>query len=367
MIDRGMGFPADGVDNHGWKLYITSLVMIISSGLFVVARCIARYSIHKLGSDDVAIIVSLISSVLLSTYIQLAIHHGYGMHKADLEKPDLRMALKMFFIAQTPYKATVCLNKVAAILLYLRLFVTKSFRIWSFVVLGVVVGYSIGGIAATIWQCVPIKGAWDKSVDAKCIDSNKFWVAYAVLNILTDVMVLALPIMPIVRLQTSRREKLLLCCIFLLGGFVTITSILRVTSVSNSLRNKKDMTWNFIDRGVWTLIEANLGIIAACLPVLRQPLGKLFPRIFGSTKKSSLYYTGPGGPAKGYNLSDIAARSPRPGIWKSDASGSEQVISVGGPQTEASRESDERCIIANTVKGSDYGSELATHKPGLSR
>ncbi|KAF5552573.1 integral membrane protein [Fusarium mexicanum] len=292
MIDRGMGFPADGVDNHGWKLYITSLVMIISSGLFVIARCIARYSIHKLGSDDVAIIVSLISSVLLSTYIQLAIHHGYGMHKEDLEKPDLRMALKMFFIAQTPYKATVCLNKVAAILLYLRLFVTKSFRVWSFVVMGVVVGYSIGGIAATIWQCVPIKGAWDKSFDAKCIDSNKFWVAYAVLNILTDVMVLALPIMPIMRLQTSRREKLLLCCIFLLGGFVTITSILRVTSVSNSLRNKKDMTWNFIDRGVWTLIEANLGIIAACLPVLRQPMG-------------------PGAPAKGYNFKPESIRSPR--------------------------------------------------------
>ncbi|EXL51972.1 hypothetical protein FOCG_07785 [Fusarium oxysporum f. sp. radicis-lycopersici 26381] len=367
MIDRGMGFPADGIDNHGWKLYITSLVMIISSGLFVVARCIARYSIHKLGSDDVAIIVSLISSVLLSTYIQLAIHHGYGMHKDDLEKPDLRMALKMFFIAQTPYKATVCLNKVAAILLYLRLFVTKSFRVWSFVVLGVVVGYSIGGIAATIWQCVPIKGAWDKSVDAKCIDSNKFWVAYAVLNILTDVMVLALPIMPIMRLQTSRREKLLLCCVFLLGGFVTITSILRVTSVSNSLKNKKDMTWNFIDRGVWTLIEANLGIIAACLPVLRQPMGKLFPRIFGSTKKSSLYYTGSGGPAKGYNLSDIAAQSPRPGLWKSDASRSEQIVSIGGPQTEASRDSDERCIIADSVKGSDFGSELATHKPDLSR
>lgn len=147
------------------------------------------------------------------------------MHKADLEKPDLRMALKMFFIAQTPYKATVCLNKVAAILLYLRLFVTKSFRVWSFVVLGVVVGYSIGGIAATIWQCVPIKGAWDKSVDAKCINSNKFWIAYAVLNILTDVMVLALPILPIMRLQTSRREKLLLCCIFLLGGLYVQTRI----------------------------------------------------------------------------------------------------------------------------------------------
>jgi hypothetical protein len=66
-----MGFPADGVDNHGWKLYITSLVMIISSGLFVVARCIARHSIHKLGSDDVAIIVSLVSCSTLPMVAKL--------------------------------------------------------------------------------------------------------------------------------------------------------------------------------------------------------------------------------------------------------------------------------------------------------
>ncbi|KAF4342089.1 integral membrane protein [Fusarium beomiforme] len=307
MIDRGVGFPSDGVDNHGWKLYITSLVMIIAAGLFVIARCIARYSIQKLGSDDVAIILSLISSVLLSTFIQLAIHHGYGMHKADLEKPELRMALKMFFIAQTPYKAT----------------------------------------------CVPIKGAWDKSVNATCIDSNKFWVAYAVLNVVTDIMVLGLPIMPIMRLQTSAREKLLLCCIFLLGGFVTITSILRVTSVSNSLKNKKDQTYNFIDRGIWTLIEANLGIITACLPVLRQPLGKLFPRIFGSTKKSSLYYTGPGSHPKGYNLSDIAAQAPHVGVWKGDASRSDQVIAIGGTKVNTNRDSDEQCMIREAGKASN--------------
>ncbi|KPA35833.1 integral membrane protein, partial [Fusarium langsethiae] len=283
--------------------------MIITAGLFVVARCMARYSIHKLGSDDVAILVSLLCSVLLSTFIQLAIHHGYGMHKHDIDKPDLRMALKMFFIAQTPYKATVCLNKVAAILLYLRVFVTKSFRVCSYAVMGVVVGYSIGGIGATIWQCVPIAGAWDKRVDATCIDSSKFWVAYAVLNILTDVMVLGLPILPIMRLQTSVRQKLLLSCIFLLGGFVTITSILRVTSVSNSLKNKEDQTYNFIERGIWTLIEANVGIIVACLPVLRQPMGQLFPRLFGSTKKSSVYFEGAGNHSKGYNLSNLSTHA----------------------------------------------------------
>jgi hypothetical protein len=48
------------------------------------------------------------------------------------------------------------------------------------------------------------------------------------------------------------------------------------------------MVGSFIPRGVWTLIEANTGIICACLPMLKQPLTILFPRIFrGSTTDQS--------------------------------------------------------------------------------
>lgn len=47
-------------------------------------------------------------------------------------------------------------------------------------------------------------------------------------------------------------------------------------------------TGSFIRRGVWTLIEANTGIICACLPMLKQPLTIIFPRLFrGTTKDQS--------------------------------------------------------------------------------
>jgi len=58
-----MGFPADGVDNHGWKLYITSMAMIILAGLAVVVRCISRVSLYNFGIDDIVIIISLVSTL----------------------------------------------------------------------------------------------------------------------------------------------------------------------------------------------------------------------------------------------------------------------------------------------------------------
>ena len=227
-----LGFPADGVDDQGWKLYIASLVAIIVAGLTVVARIATRISTHNLGWDDAAIVLSLVRrapvllssanlqcfSVVVSVFMQLAVQNGYGMHKADLTSDQIHIVLRDFFIAQSPYKATVCLNKVSTVLLYLRIFISRGFRIAAFTVLGIVVAWSIGGICATIWQCVPIRGAWDIKAHARCIDSGKFWIAYAVMNVLTDVMVLALPIPSILKLQLSRREKVLLCCLFLLGG-----------------------------------------------------------------------------------------------------------------------------------------------------
>lgn len=60
----GMGFPADGLENHGWKLYITSLVMIIASGLFVTARCVTRIRASKFGRDDAAMLLSLVGEII---------------------------------------------------------------------------------------------------------------------------------------------------------------------------------------------------------------------------------------------------------------------------------------------------------------
>lgn len=150
--------------------------------------------------------------------MQLAISHGYGMHKADLSSDELHSALKLFFIAQAPYKVTVCLNKVSTVILYLRLFPSRKFRIAAFIVMGIVIAGSIGAIFASIFQCVPLAGAWDRSVPATCINSGQFWVAYAVMNIFTDVLVLALPMPVVGKLSLNTRDKAMLYGLFLLGG-----------------------------------------------------------------------------------------------------------------------------------------------------
>jgi 1-acylglycerone phosphate reductase len=144
---------------------------------------------------------------------------------------------------------------------------------------------------------------------------------------------------------------------------VTVTSILRTTSVSNSLEKKADITYNFIDRGIWTLTEANLGIISACLLVLKQPLGRLFPRLFGSTKKASLYYPDNSlGRNAGYNLSDLqGTNAVSSGLWQKQAR-LKNKTSISG-QEQSRQESDEDDIAEEYKVGNSSRQDiLAGHR-----
>lgn len=89
---------------------------------------------------------------------------------------------------------------------------------------------------------------------------------------------------------------------------VCIVSIARVVAVANSAELKKDVTGNFIPRSTLTMVEANVGIICACLPMMQQPLSMFFPRLFrasssGATKSAS---TGRSHELRGVSRSNFA-------------------------------------------------------------
>lgn len=124
-----------------------------------------------------------------------------------------------FYIAQIVYKIVIGLTKTSILLLYLRIFVRKYFRRLCYVSLFIVITWSFGSVMATVLQCLPISASWNKAVpNSRCIDSDVFWISYGILNIVTDVVILLLPVREVIRLQVPRREKIGLLVVFLLGA-----------------------------------------------------------------------------------------------------------------------------------------------------
>lgn len=157
-------------------------------------------------------------SAATSAFVILAILNGYGKHIDDLNDEQARTALKWFFAAQSPYKVTVCLNKISQLVLYRRIFTDPNFQKLVKAAVVFVVAWTVTAFLLTLLQCVPINASWDKNVHGRCINKSAFWIIYAILNILTDVAVLVIPIPQVRKLQLPWSKRCQVCFLFLLGG-----------------------------------------------------------------------------------------------------------------------------------------------------
>ncbi|EMR70299.1 putative integral membrane protein [Eutypa lata UCREL1] len=233
-----------------------------------------------MGIDDWSIIVSWAFAQTVSGLMMAACAYGFGKHIYHLSPDNRRMALKLFYVAQAFYKLTINLTKASVLLLYLRIFVQRWFRAASYVLLGIILVYMFATTASSVWQCSPIARAWDKSIPGSCINITGNWYANAGFSIATDVIILALPMLPIYQSKLPSGQKLALMVVFALGIFVTITSILRMQTIDFS-STSPDPTYDVVS-STWTIIEQNVAIICACLPMWRGLLGRLLPSVFGA-------------------------------------------------------------------------------------
>ena len=102
--------------------------------------------------------------------------------------------------------------------MYQRVFAVPQFRLIARILCGLCVAWHVAEICGCIWNCVPIKGFWDKSIPAKCVNTRNFDLQYAVINISLDAIILALPIKMVLGLQLSKARKIGLVILFLMGG-----------------------------------------------------------------------------------------------------------------------------------------------------
>ena len=73
-------------------------------------------------------------------------------------------------------------------------------------------------LLVSIFACVPVRGYWDLTTPARCINTRKLFMGNAIINIITDAVIVALPMGKVWHLQMSRGRRLAVSGMFLLGG-----------------------------------------------------------------------------------------------------------------------------------------------------
>jgi hypothetical protein len=234
----------------------------------------------------------------------------------------------MFYLDQIFYKFTINLTKLSVLFLYLSIFSQRWFRITCYASVAVVGGYAVSCIFATIFQCTPVNYVFNKKLQGHCINITAFWYANAIYNIVTDFVILASVPGVVWSLSLSTRQRIGLTLVFGLGVFVFATSILRFTTLDPASK-AHDTTFGTLKSTMWTTIEASTAVVCACLPMIRTPIQRLFPRIFPTKYGSG---TGTVSPAPGARLADSkpyeALRSP---TWQHSD------LEMGGTRREMQR------------------------------
>ncbi|OQE27988.1 hypothetical protein PENFLA_c005G06677 [Penicillium flavigenum] len=267
----------------GQQLIGVSVAIAAIQIIIVGARFYTRY-IQRVanGIDDYLMIPALIASLAQSAlYIYLAKRGGVGYHLEYVAQTPSKLVIlqKGLYANQIlDFPFTVAPAKISILLFYVRIFPVRKFQIFAYIVGAVVLGHGIGVLLAAIFQCSPIAYTWDKTiVGGSCFNQEAFFRYVSPPNILTDVLILAMPLPYVWKLHTHIGHKVALTGVFLLGSLGTVASILRMTIFFQESA-LTDPTWTSVKLGIWTILESGIIIIAACLPPIWPLVSKILRR-----------------------------------------------------------------------------------------
>jgi hypothetical protein len=117
------------------------------------------------------------------------------------------------------YMVAITSPKISILLLYIRIFTNRKFRIMSWIVIGIVVAHFFAtGVIAWGLICQPFAFKWDKTIDGTCGNLMASYRYAGVPNIITDVAILLLPSSQLWHLNASRMRKIGIFVTFLVGS-----------------------------------------------------------------------------------------------------------------------------------------------------
>ncbi|KAI5366572.1 hypothetical protein Slin14017_G042120 [Septoria linicola] len=265
----------------------TLLVLLI---FFLTIRFIARHASKSssseptsttagIGSDDWVALAAALGSALGCLLILVSANEGLGRSTSYSSPDQITSVLLMIWLDQINYILVMALTKTSTLLLYTRIFHAHTsehvrFRRLCWALIGIVCLTSFFLIVFAIVMCDPVDYFWTRVTrpdSGRCKDHRPYLYANTIISIITDVLVVVLPVKQILGLQMARKKKITVLGIFGLGGVVIICSIMRATKVEDAAKRTDPMV-DLAGLCIWSLVESVVSVICCCVPATYRPI-----------------------------------------------------------------------------------------------
>ncbi|KAJ5533843.1 hypothetical protein N7527_000097 [Penicillium freii] len=297
--------PKTGNKGPGMMAVMWSMTTLAT--FLVIARlCVRQRMLRNFGLDDWLIGASMIFGLLFVATTTVSVTYGYGQHMMNLEPRSAELALMWNMISFIFGIISFAIPKLAVAALLHRILnpnFTQRIIVWGLASLIAVI--AIVNILVYVTMCDPQQALWKTSMvlsgEAKCRD---IWILinYAIFNggercsmglvilvtvtdnphawtafsAFVDLFLAIYPGVVLFKLQMSLRKKIALTSAFGLGAIASATAMVKCAQI-NGLADHTDPTFSTVSLVVWTNVEANVVVIAACIPTL-QPMLELILR-----------------------------------------------------------------------------------------
>jgi len=268
----------------GYKVIITACVTWALATFFLCLRGYVKLRlIHMVKVDDWFIVIGWLFATGLSVLqFPYVYQSGLGRHLWDIPFSKFNPSFLQIVIAYAIlYQMAICFIKLSILGFYLRLSPYRMFQAAVYILIVLVISYSIILVFQIIFRCHPIPKAWDITITTGyCLSVNLVSNLNGFFDATTDCIMLFLPIPLIWRLKVPRKQKFLIALILMTSSFVCIISILRLKETFHGY-GLGDASFTFVLPAIYGLLDANIGVVCACLPHLKPILVGKLPRLLG--------------------------------------------------------------------------------------
>nr|OQO19288.1 hypothetical protein B0A51_11178 [Rachicladosporium sp. CCFEE 5018] len=261
-------------DNVNTGGIIAATILALSFAIVaVILRYIARrYQLMETYAEDWFIYLALVCKIGIDIGGIILLQNGLGRHINTLTRQQLVNFAKTQYSGSFLYPACITFVKLSILSQYRRVFAShsKAFKWQINILMALVVAWGIGIIITAMLLCQPIAKLWNPAIPGSCIDLVKFYYGIQIPNILTDLLIIIVPIKEVLTLDLTRKLKIGAITMFLLGTITLCFDIVRLVAMLQLQNHLMDATYHLTEAAIWTTIEPSVAIIAVCIPSVRS-------------------------------------------------------------------------------------------------
>ncbi|KAH8651069.1 hypothetical protein BX600DRAFT_553986 [Xylariales sp. PMI_506] len=263
------------IENGSQKLFLAfSIIFSVLPTIAVVMRILSRRIANRtLHFADYLMVASCVLLVMYQAVnISAVLVGGLGIHVKDIVErfgiaSGQEMFIKHLIVMQVMWCLDLAMTKIAILLLYLHVFTLRKFIIVAKGTIVVIILWALTMMIGSALICRPIALYWDPKLPGSCGNFYGLWITTGTLNIVTDLIVLLLPMPYLYHLDLELYKKVVLMVMFGLGFLTVAVSGVRLWALLTF--KQADSTGTTVPTALCSALEPAMGIIVGCVPLMR--------------------------------------------------------------------------------------------------